>query len=172
MLEADFFEVQWAAVTTHCGWTKVPPQKVKPEDVLTWACHGQAPFGASFPPTIRAPGLNPHFRDSPPPPPPPPPAPPPPPPPPPPLPPPPQILQDFLQFSLIYCSYLPLQYPLLSHRGQFKFLSLHSGRRHSKWKEEEEKEEQEEDKENDMKSNNAYSKITKVKGGEGEIDKL
>ena len=60
-------------MTTHCGATKVPPQKGKPEVVLICACHGQAPLGASVPPTIRARGLIPHCPEPPPPPPPPPP---------------------------------------------------------------------------------------------------
>lgn len=43
MLEGESFEMQWAAVTTHRGCTKVPPQNGKPEGVLIIACHGQAP---------------------------------------------------------------------------------------------------------------------------------
>ena len=52
---------QWLAVTTHCGDTKEPPQKTYPVgDHLSIACHGQAPGGASSPPTIRVEGRKPH----------------------------------------------------------------------------------------------------------------
>ena len=108
MLEADLPAVQWAAVTTHCSSTKVPPQNPKPRDVIN-ACQGQAPLGASVPPTILDLGLYPHFPD----------------PPPPPPPPPPHLLQLFLQFSSIYFWNLPLQYPWRCQRGQFRFLSSH-----------------------------------------------
>ena len=43
---------QWAAVTTHSGVTREPPQNGKPVRVWTIACQGQLPFGASAPPTI------------------------------------------------------------------------------------------------------------------------
>lgn len=51
---------QCAAVTSHCGATNVPPQYCSSELVyiaLNCACHGQAPWGASVPPTIRTLGL-------------------------------------------------------------------------------------------------------------------
>ena len=64
MLEVDSPSRQWAAVTTHRGSTKVPPQNWKPEGVLICACHGQAPLGAAVPPTIRVLGLYPQFPGS------------------------------------------------------------------------------------------------------------
>ena len=46
---------QWAAVTTHKGSTKVPPQNcVRPRYVSSIACHGHEFTAASVPPTIRA----------------------------------------------------------------------------------------------------------------------
>ena len=46
---------QWAAVTTHKGSTKVPPQNcVRPWYVSSIACHGHEFTAASVPPTIRA----------------------------------------------------------------------------------------------------------------------
>lgn len=120
---ADLPAVQWAAVTTHRGWTSVPPQKGKPEVDRICACHGQAPWGASEPPTIRALGLYPHWPELPLPPPPPFPPPPFPPPPFPPLPPP-HWLQLFLQLFFMNCSYWPLQNPLLAQFLHSRFLSV------------------------------------------------
>lgn len=107
MLDGCLPGTQWAAVTTHCEWTKVPPQKGNPLRVLIWACHGQAPWGAWVPPTIRPLGLYPHC------------------PVPPPLPPfpPPHKLQLFAQFSFMYTSYMPLQYPFPAQTGHPSTLS-------------------------------------------------
>ena len=104
MSDGDLSGTQWAAVTIHCGWTKVPPQKGKPEGFLIWTCHGQAPLGASAPPTIRGLGLKPHCSD-------------------PPLPPL-HRLQLFLQFRAMNAECSPLQSPLLAQEGQPALVSL------------------------------------------------
>lgn len=45
---------QWAAVTTHQGSIKEPPQPLVPVGKVSHrrACHGHAPFAANEPPTI------------------------------------------------------------------------------------------------------------------------
>ena len=54
---------QWAAVNTQFSSTRDPPQNWLPPREANIACHGQLPFSAVWPPTIRdMGGLMPHLR--------------------------------------------------------------------------------------------------------------
>ncbi len=63
MLDGDLFLTQCAAVTTHKGSTKVPPQNWPPFLYLNIACHDQPLIEASCPPTIRVAGREPQLPE-------------------------------------------------------------------------------------------------------------
>ena len=61
MLDGEKRLTQWAAVTTHKGSTRVPPQNWEPPFFANMACHGQLFTEAFEPPTMRAYGRDPQF---------------------------------------------------------------------------------------------------------------